>query len=48
MKDRIDKVLGILARKGYRSVSELAKDLAAGLEKMVEKWIRITGAEGKA
>jgi DeoR family fructose operon transcriptional repressor len=28
MKDRIDMVLGILARKGYRSVSELAEDLA--------------------
>jgi len=27
MKDRIDMVLGILARKGYRSVSELAEDL---------------------
>lgn len=28
MKERIDKVLEILARKGYRSVSELSSDLA--------------------
>lgn len=28
MKDKLDAVLGILARKGYRSVSELAEDLA--------------------
>jgi DeoR/GlpR family transcriptional regulator of sugar metabolism len=28
MKERIDKVLEILARKGYRSVSELSVDLA--------------------
>lgn len=28
MKDKLDAVLGILARKGYRSVSELSEDLS--------------------
>jgi DeoR family fructose operon transcriptional repressor len=44
MKDRIDKVMEILARKGYRSVSELSGDLGVSemtvrryLEKLEQK-----------